>query len=476
MTHTRECVENDADQLQLPQLDLRTPIEPRPQGCVVPLTTLQRRMFFEELIRAGPEERPISQRMCASATRITGPLNVRLLQGSIAGLVRRHESFRTTFKLSGRATTQHIHPPGEYRLTCVDLSAMPKSEAESECERLSRQFQDQKIDLSTGHVFEARLFKLATQENVLIVLADHMISDGMSNTILDKEIWQAYDYAIGDEPALLPTPPVQFADYAVWEERTKDSWRTEHEDYWTQHLAGGTPTIIPISSETNKYLGTRAVAHISFGSALITKLRQFAERKQVSLSNVTLMVYATAMSLWCDKEDLIIRCPVHGHRRPELQNVIGLLVNFLYLRIKVDRASTLHGLLAQVQDEMRSAIAHQDFNRVRYLMPECANTQLEFHWRPARWRGRAAHRLHDSNQLIKRQPFWIRSQFDANFFCVFNETPSDICATVFYRASSLRPNAIGQFGDDMRSIAKALIDRPFETINGALFSHGTPDV
>jgi len=69
---------------------------------------------------------------------------------------------------------------------------------------LSAEFQDQKIDLSVGPVFEARLFKLALDEHVLIVLADHMISDGTSNLLLDKEIWQAYDHAIDGEPASLP--------------------------------------------------------------------------------------------------------------------------------------------------------------------------------------------------------------------------------------------------------------------------------
>lgn len=476
MTHGRECVDKEADRLQLAQMDLRTPIEPRPQGCTVPLTAEQRHLF-KVLIRADPEQRPRTVRMCASATRVTGPLSVGLLEGSIAGLVRRHESLRTTFKTFEGVTTQHIDPPAEYRLMCVDLSALSKSESETEAKRLAGEFQDQKIDLSIGHLFEARLFKLAAQEHILIVLADHMISDGMSNALLDREIWQAYDDALDDEPASLPTPPLQFADYAVWLERTKESWRTEHEDYWKQHLAEGVPTTIPASSETNKCPDMGAVAHIPFGSDLTAELRQFAARQQVPLSNVMLMIYATAMSFWCDKEDLIIRYPVHGHGRPELENVIGFLSNFLHLRIKVNRQRTLQALLAQVQDEMRSALAHRDFDRVRDLMPECVKTELEFHWRSARWRGRAVQRPPHLDQPIKRQPFLIRSPaLPWRFWCIFNETPSNICVTVRYRAHLLRPNAVEQFGNDMRSIARTLIDRPLDPIDQAIFSRGYGDV
>lgn len=476
MTCTQECVVEDADRLQPPQLDLRTPVEPRPQGCAVPLTADQR-YFFKALIRSDPEQRPLSMRMCAIATRITGPLNLTLLERSIAGLVRRHESFRTTFKTSEGVTTQHVDPPDQYRLTCMDLSVLSKGEAESEAKRLTREFRDQKIDLSIGPLFEARLFKLATQEHVLIVLADHMISDGISNSLLDKELWQAYDDALDDEPALLSTPPVQFADYAVWWERTKESRRVEHEDYWKQRRAEGVPTIIPVSPDADECPETGPVAHTSFGSALTAQLRQFAERQQVSLSNVMLMIYATAMSLWCDEEDLIIRCPVHGrHGKPELKNVIGFLSSFVCLRIKVNRRLTLESLLAHVQDEMRNALAHRDFDRMLDLMPECLKTELEFHWRSARGAGQAVKKRSSLEQVIKRQPFLIRSpglpRWHLKFWCIFNETPSDVCVTVRYQVHLLRPAAIEQFGNDLRFIAKNLVDHSVDQIHRVVLSRG----
>jgi hypothetical protein len=474
MTHTHECVGQDADRLQQ-QLDLRIPIEPRLEGCTVPLTADQR-YLLKTVICSNPEQRPISVRLCISAKRIMGPLSLALLEGSIAGLLQRHEALRTTFKEFEGVTTQHIDPPDQYRLTCVDLSTLSKSEAESEAKRLTREFQDQRIDLSIGPVFEARLFKLATQEHVLIVLADHMISDGVSNELLEKEMWQAYDDALDDEPASPPTPHIQFADYAVWLERTKDARRVEYEDYWKQRRADGAPTIIPVSLDVNECPERGPLAHISFGSALTVQLRQFAERQQVSLSNVMLMIYATAMSLWCGKEDLIIRCPVHGrHGKPELKNVVGFFSSFVCLSIRVSRRLTLQGLLAQVQDEMCNVLAHRDLDSMLDLAPECLKTELEFHWRSARRSAQAVKKLL-LNQPIKRHPFLIRSpglpRWHLKFWCIFNETPSDICVTVRYQVHLLRPAAVEKFGNDMRSIAKSLIDRPLDPIHQVAFSCG----
>jgi len=356
----------------------------------------------------------------------------------------------------------------------VNLSLLSQSEAENEARRLAGEFQNQWIDLSIGPLFEVRLFQLAAEEHVLIVLADHLISDGISNMLLAKEIWQAYDEASGDEPASLATPAVQFADYAVWQERTRGSLRTEHEHYWQQRRARGVPTTIPVSLETDSRAEIGTVAHILFGSALTAQLRQLAERQRVSFSNVMLTVYATAMAFWCDREDLVIRYPVHGrHNRPELENVIGFFSSYVCLRINVNRGHTWQSLLAHVQDETCDALAHRDFDRMRELMPECAKTELEFHWRSARWRGRAVQGRPHLQQPLKRQPFLIRSPTsNANFWCIFNETPADVCTTVHYRAHSLQPDAIEQFGKNLRSIAQELIERPLDLIGRARFSCG----
>jgi hypothetical protein len=62
------------------------------------------------------------------------------------------------------------------------------------------------------------------------------------------------------------------------------------------------------------------------------------------------------------------------------------------------------------------------------------------------------------------------------FWCIFNEAPSNVCVTVRYRAHLLRPNAVEQFGNDMRAIAKALIDRPLDLIERSVFSRGCENV
>lgn len=466
MTFKQACFDGNT-------VDSGSPIVPRSRGCAIPLTPDQRHML-DARIRFNPERRPLSVRMCACATRIAGPLNVGLLEGSVASLVRRHEALRTAFKTFEGVTTQQIEAPGECRLACVDLSELPSGEAEAEAKRLISEFVDQKIDLTIGPLFEARLFKISVEEHVLVILVDHMISDERSNAILEREVWLAYDNAVGDEPASLPPPRLQFGDYAAWWERTRSSSSTAHEDYWSQHRAKWMPIVIPASSDSSKCSKSEAIFHDAFGSTLTTQLRELAQRQRVALSNVVLVTYATAMSLWCGQENLIIRCPIHGrHCRPELDDVIGFFSSYVCLRIRISRQASFQSLLTWVHREMGEALAHRDFDKMQDLMPECVATELEFHWRSARLRKRAVQRLHHRSGVIKRQPFVIRSPIPyANFWCIFNETPSDVCVTVSYRPHCLRPNAAEHFVADMRSVARALIDRPYDPIDWAVSSRG----
>lgn len=473
MTDSQQRVGAGNDWLNMP-LDARSPIEPRPQECLVPLTSEQG-YYFREFISIDPQrQRPLSTRMCAIATRISGALNVDLLEASIAALVRRHEALRTTFITDEGITTQLIAPPGEYSLACVDLSTLSISEAEVEAKRLIREFQEQKIDVSVGPTFEARLFKLVDIEHVLVVLADHMISDGMSNVIMDREIWQAYDGASDGVPVSLPAPRVQFGDYAVWCERTKQSRRGQQDHYWRKREIGAVPSVIPVS-RTGECAEVPPLAHIGLGSELTSQLREFAMRTEIPLSTVVLMVYATAMSLWCDREDLVIRCPVHGrHGRPELRDVVGFFSAYLSLTIRFDRRQALQCLLAKIQDEMQGAIANRDFERMRELMPECVETELEFHWRSRVLFARGVQRRLPSNRSIIRKPFRSPevSESPVKFWCIFYEGSSDICATVHYQPRLLSAAAIMQFGDRVRMIARSLIDRPTNALEQTVQVYG----
>jgi hypothetical protein len=468
-------------------IDLDSPIQSRPPECLIPLTSSQARTWNRSLEADGG--RP-SLRMCASAVRIEGPLSLGLLEMSIETVIRRHEALHTHIVLKSGTPYQQIEPIPAHVLGTVDLSDQPPR-ARREVSRLAQEFIDTPIDLAVGPLFEAKVWKLSDDEHVLILLIDHMVSDGVSNGILTREVWECYRQGMLGHAVSLPEIPVQFPDYAVWQAQTCLAWMEKHAAYWRQHLLGASPTVIPADQsllDTKSALGV--TQHIPFGDELTVALREAARRERALLSVFVLTAYAVVLSAWCRTDDLLVVFPSHGRHRPVLRHVVGFVATMLILRIQVKREQQFGELLTQVKREVASALEHRDFDRVPDLLPEYM-TEVSFNWQATHSKQgpldhhvvlECAHPLHRALEFgsgvdakkthTKNQPtvlpFPARTPGAAKFVPVIFDTPSGIHMTVRFDPNVLAPGTIEKFGRSLLIIAKEICQHPLPPVASLL--------
>lgn len=430
--------------------------------------------------------------MCASAVRVTGVLDLDLLERSICIVIRRHEALRTRIVEEGGHPHQKIEPVPVRALRIVDLSDQ-RTNAQREVSRLAQEFIDTPIDLAAGQLFEAKVWRLSDNEHVLILLIDHIISDGVSNGILTREVWECFRQgALGVlESISLPEIPVQFPDYAVWQARTYLAWMEKHAGYWTQHLRGASPTVIPEDrSRPDRTLALGITKHISFGDELTVALRGAARRERALLSVFVLTAYAVVLSAWCRTEDLLVIFPSHGRHRPTLRNVVGYIANMLYLRIVVKREQTFGEVLAQVKREVATALEHRDFDRVPDLLPECA-TEVIFNWQTTHSKqGPQDHHviLECGDQLsrscefgpdtkaknvnttdeLRVLPFPARSPDRAKFIPVIFDTPAALHMAIGFDPNIIAPVTVERFGRRLLLVAKEICQCPMPSIASLL--------
>lgn len=463
-------------------IDLDRPIEPRPPGHSIPLTSSQARIWIGSLRSDGGRS---STRMCASAVRIDGSLSIVLLERSIDIVIRRHEALRTRIVVRSGIPCQDIGPAPAHVLSVVDLSDQPSC-AHREVVRLVEEFIETSIDLLIGPLFEARIWRLSDYQHVLVLLIDHIVSDGVSNGIVAREVWECYRQVALGQPVSLPEIPVQFPDYAVWQARTRLAWMEKHGEYWREHLRGAAPTVIPADRiRSDRMPETEAIKHIPFGDALTSALREAARREHALLSVFVLAAYAVALSDWCRKEDLLLAFASHARHRSALRNVVGFLANMLYLRIQVKRDHTFSELLAQVKRELATALEHRDFDRVAELLPECA-TNVGYNWQSTHsTQGSLDHyvatecehplsrsfefefdpgiemqKSSRSNHL-RVLPFPVRSSgFPTQFIPVIFDTPSTLLMMIRFDSRTHAPDTIERFADNLFAIAKVGCQRP----------------
>ena len=177
-----------------------------------------------------------------TAIRLRGELNVSALERSLNELLRRHEPLRTSFSILDGEAVQVIAPELQIDLAQTDLTHLGDDEAEAEARRLATADARQPFDLRRAPLLRASLLRLSNEHHLLLLSLHHIVTDGWSTGVLNRELAALYRaFNAGEEPQL-PELPVQYADFAVWQRHWLQGEVLEgHLNYWREQLAGRHP-------------------------------------------------------------------------------------------------------------------------------------------------------------------------------------------------------------------------------------------
>lgn len=95
------------------------------------------------------------------------------------------------------------------------------------------------LDLATGGLLRTTLLQLGDEEHALLVTMHHIVSDAWSVGIFTRELSALYSAFADEQEPQIPTLPVQYADFARWQQRwLQGDVLAAQIAYWKQHLAG----------------------------------------------------------------------------------------------------------------------------------------------------------------------------------------------------------------------------------------------
>lgn len=441
--------------IEILQTDLAEefPIVPRDAGCVIPLTAPQRRIFA-----ASFGNQRLSIRDCGIASRISGPLDVAQLQASIDEAMHRHESLRTRFVAVEGGFRQQVDAECSFRMELVDLTGLSTSRVEQEVSRLADELIESLVDLSVGPMLIGRLCKISSQEHVLILALDHMVMDRISMQILNRDVWTLYHEGRTGDTTSLPALPVQFADYAVWQEKTHAAWAARHAQYWISHLTGAPPFLLPTDCDSpiEQTPAAAAAREFPLGQKLSAAIRELARQERVHPAVVLLAVYGTVMSRWRNQSDMVVIFVSHGRFSAELENMIGYIAHHPRLRLELRPADCPIDLIRRVGVEYASALHRRDFDRVRDLVPGLV-TDLYFNWRSSEsWRV-APHARMAAEDEIRIQSYPFRKPDVFKLGCYFLDTDAGIACRVEYLGHVMHDATIRRFGGNILSTAERFV-------------------
>ena len=294
--------------------------------------------------------------------RLHGRLERVALQQALDRLVARHEALRTTFVDQDGEASQRIGPADSgLPLQLHDLSGVP--DTDSQLAALQRQEATAPFDLIHGPLIRGRLIRLAPDEHVLLLTLHHIVSDGWSMGILNRELSVLYAAACRGEADPLPPLAIQYADYAAWQRQwLADTSLAKQGAYWRDTLAGA-PALLELPSDRPRpaeqdYRG--GLVPIALDPALTAGLKALSLRHGCTLFMTLLAGWAVVLSRLSGQPEVVIGTPTANRRRSELEGLIGFFVNTLALRLDLGGAPTLEQLLARTRTAALGAQANQD--------------------------------------------------------------------------------------------------------------------
>ena len=137
------------------------------------------------------------------------------LEQSLNELIRRHETLRTTFANQDGQAIQVIMPEYFLPLPVIDVSG----QSDEIIQQLARKESQTPFNLATGPLLRAQLFHIDEQSHVLLLTTHHIILDSWSTDILLHDLTSLYQAHVQGTQTSLPTLPIQYADYALWQKQ-----------------------------------------------------------------------------------------------------------------------------------------------------------------------------------------------------------------------------------------------------------------
>ncbi|HEY2292550.1 MAG TPA: amino acid adenylation domain-containing protein, partial [Thermoanaerobaculia bacterium] len=346
------------------------PVLPVPRtDAGLPLSSAQRRLWFLDRMEPGSPAYHLAGR-----ARLSGALETDVLAAVLTEIARRHESLRTVFRHDGGEPAQVVLPAGA-ALARIDLSALAAGRATEEAERLARAAALAPFDLARGPLWRALALRLAPDEHALVLVLHHIVADGWSLGIFLAELAALYEALAAGRPSPLAEPPVQYADWAVWQrERLRGGLLATQVAWWRERLAGAPDLELPADrSRAVTRSGRGGTRAASLPAALALELEGLARRAGVTPFMLLLAAFQAQLARYTGAPAVVVGSPVANRSRAEVEGVIGLFVNMLALRTPVEGDPELPELLARVREVCLGAYAHQDvpFERlVEELRPE----------------------------------------------------------------------------------------------------------
>jgi amino acid adenylation domain-containing protein len=285
---------------------------------------------------------------------LDGQLDDNALERAFAATVRRHDQLHSIFTASGDGLVQSTVRKRKPKLNRTNILA------DNVKEWLEAEFH-RGFDLGRGPLFRASLLHLHSNEHLFVITVHHIISDGWSMGLLLRDLSVAYRREIGE---------------------TQDDWPSLsgslHATFELERKCLGAPNYdARLASATKLLEGAPAAMSLPFGAVpdgveqcatireslnaeAMSEIAHFARKSGTTSFTVYLAAYAALLARYTGQDDLLIGVPIAGRGDSTAARTVGLFLNMLPLRLRVNGQESWRELIARTRNSLLDAMCFGD--------------------------------------------------------------------------------------------------------------------
>ncbi|WP_261340688.1 non-ribosomal peptide synthase/polyketide synthase [Amycolatopsis orientalis] len=341
---------------------------PVPVADIWPLSPLQEGLFFHSSYNSDRVDIYTIQ----EAIDFDHRLDAVRLRAAVAALLRRIPSLGAGFTSEGlRGPVQFVAADVEPPLSEVDLSKLPEDEQRTRLEDLMAEDRATRFDLGSPPLFRMKLVRLGGGRDRVVLNRHLLLWDGWSAWLVIEQLFALYD--LGGDDRTLPTPG-SYVDFLRWLDRQDIETATSA---WREALSGlAEPTVIGPDGQdlvpaTPVNLDTALPGELSRG------LREQARRHGLTVNSVLNAAWGVVLSTMTGRHDVVFGAAVAGRPAavPDIENTIGLFLNTVPTRVRLDAGESVLDLVRRLQSE-RMDLTPYEFMSLGVLQREAGHRVL----------------------------------------------------------------------------------------------------
>jgi condensation enzyme len=295
--------------------------------------------------------------LIVSVLRVSGHVDLGVLQGALDDVVERHELLRTLVVRDADPPYQMVFPPCQVPLEVRDRPAV--TDREMTVQELLAEAEASPMSAREVPLLRALLCRFDDRDSTLFLTVHHSVSDGWSAQVIMRDLGAFYAARVTGAPPKL-TEVRQYREFAEWQRAGVGGTDDGALKYWAEKLDGARETVMPNDhGHPDLYSRPYSLHVFTIEADTMAAADALANATRGTRFTVLLSAVYVLMNQITGETDVLVPAITAGRNEVEFHNTMGLFLNVLPFRTEIADCTSFRDVVLKTRDTFIDAIAHE---------------------------------------------------------------------------------------------------------------------